>query len=175
MGEGQKDKIKREFSAGGVLFKKTRNKVLWLVAKSSPSEKFPGEFWRLPKGWLDDEDGRIYPGPLATGKRKASEEEIRNAALREVREEAGVEAKILDKIGTESYFTSTVQGRVIKFVTFFLMEWVKDLPEGFGPETAGINWLPHKKAKEKLSREREQGILQKAKDKLEQGIQENLI
>ena len=45
----------REFSAGGVVFKKAKSKVLWLVAKSSPSKKYPGDIYRLPKGWVDDE------------------------------------------------------------------------------------------------------------------------
>lgn len=176
MGEGKtKKELAREFSAGGVVFKKQGSNFLWLVAKSSPNEKFPGEFWRLPKGWLDDADGPIYPGPLATGKKKAKPEEIQAAAKREVREEGGVEAKILDKVETARYFTRTVQGPALKFVTFYLMEWVKDLPEGYGHETAEIAWLPLEEAKKKLSRERERLVLQKASDRLKSGIQENLV
>lgn len=176
MGERKgKPKLKREFSAGGVVFKKQGDDILWLVAKSNPNEKFPGEYWRLPKGWLDDEDGHIYPGPLATGQIKAKEKEIKEAAIREVREEGGVEAKILDKIETVRYFTRTVQGPVLKFVTFYLMEWVRDLPEGFGFETAEVIWLPLEGAKEKLSREREKDTLQKGADLVRLGIQPNLV
>ena len=162
MGEGKKDKVKREFSAGGVVFKKERNKILWLVAKSTPNKKYPGEFWRLPKGWLDDEDGRVYPGPLAKGERKATEEEIRKSALREVGEEGGVEAETVKKIETVKYFTKTIQGPVLKFVTFYLMRWLRDLPEGYDHETDKIAWLPLEEAEEKLSREREREILRKA-------------
>jgi len=167
--------LNREFSAGGVVFKKDKGKVLWLVAKSAPNKKFPGEFWRLPKGWLDDELNRVYPGTLARGERKATEEELRTAALREVSEEGGVKAKILDKIGTFSYFTSTVQGRVIKFVTFYLMEWLENLPEGYGHETSEVVWLPREKVLDRLSSERERLVLKKAIEKLELGIQPGLI
>ena len=162
MGKGQKDKVKREFSAGGVVFKKAGNKILWLVAKSSPNKEHPGEYWRLPKGWLDDADGRIYPGPFARGERKATEGQLQESALREVREEGGVETKIVSKIKTVNYFTKTIQGPVLKFVTFYLMEWIKDLLEGYDHETDEILWLPLEDAEQKLSREREREILRKA-------------
>ncbi|KKQ37292.1 MAG: hypothetical protein US53_C0022G0007 [Candidatus Woesebacteria bacterium GW2011_GWA1_37_7] len=101
--------MQRQFSAGGVVFRKSqipnsKSQIMWLVTKSTSSKEFPRGFWRLPKGWIDEsKDGKI-PGPVSSGKKKASEEEIRNAALREVRGEGGIEARIVDKIGTERYF-----------------------------------------------------------------------
>jgi 8-oxo-dGTP pyrophosphatase MutT (NUDIX family) len=152
----------REFSSGGVVFKTDSGKKLWLVTASTPTEMYPNIVWRLPKGWLDDAEEGI-PGPMASGKVKPGEEEIRMTALREVREEAGIEAAILKKIGTEKYFYKhPVRGNIMKFVTFYLMEWVKDLPEGFDEETSEIAWLPAADAKNKLSFKGEKEVLLKA-------------
>ncbi len=157
--------VLREFSAGGVVFK--RESLLWLVTRSTPSELFPGEYWRLPKGWIDDEVENAYPGPLATGERKATKQELESAALREVREEGGVEAKIVGKIGTVNYFSTSPRGRVLKFATFYLMEWIRDLPEGTDFETSEVIWLPFKEAYEKLTSQKEKEIFMKAKETLE--------
>ena len=157
--------VKREFSAGGVVFKKTKEgKRLWLIAKSSPSELYPDSYWRLPKGWLDDKDAGRSPGPLGKGERKATEEELQTAALREVKEEGGVTATIVKKIGTQRTF----RGRnIFKFVTFYLMEWKKDLLEGTTFETEEVAWLPHDKAKKLLKHKGEKEIMDKAKEVLE--------
>lgn len=158
--------MKREFSAGGIVFKKIqlqneRLQVLYLLAKSSPSPEYPNAIWRLPKGWIDDKDNGKNPGPIASGERKASEEELQTAALREVQEEAGVEATILKKIGTETYFLKHDGERVMKFVTFYLMEWEKDLPEGFGFETSEIGWFEFDEARKLLKSSGEKKMIEK--------------
>ncbi len=168
----EKNIIKREFSAGGVVYKKIKNSkgkkenVFWLVTRSSPSKKYPKSIWRLPKGWLDDEEGGI-PGPFARGEVKSSEEEIQKAAIREVREEAGVLAKVAGKIGTEKYFLSQMWGKTLKFVTFYLMEWIADYPKGPGFETEKIEWLPYSQARRRLHYSGEKKVLDKAKKLLE--------
>jgi len=161
-------KVNREFSAGGAVFKKEKGEVLWLVTKLAvlPKPLHPFGTWRLPKGWLDDA-GDMIPGPFASGGKKASEENLQEAALREVAEEGGVGAKIVSKIETSKYFMISTRGRVLKFVTFYLMEWVKDLPEGFDFETSEIAWLPFKEAYKRLTYGGEKQILKKAKEKLE--------
>ncbi|QQG41868.1 MAG: NUDIX domain-containing protein [Candidatus Woesebacteria bacterium] len=164
-----KSSIGREFSSGGVVYKKLKIKneklkILWLVAATMPSKMFPDVFWRLPKGWLDDESDGI-PGPMASGVKKADEKTLRETALREVREEGGVEAKIIDKIGTSTFFyTHPVRGKIMKFVTFYLMEYLRDLPEGFDGETSEVAWLSYDEAYKLLSFTREKEILKKAEE-----------
>lgn len=174
-GRNSRKKITREFSAGGVVFKKSKDRILWLVTKSTPSEVIPKSTWRLAKGWLDDQKDIQKPGPLASGKKSATQVQIQKAALREVAEEGGVKAKIINKIGTEKYFWQVKEEMILKFVTFYLMEWQKDLPEGPGFETAEVKWLTFQKARKKLDYDREKKILDKAKDLLDKGIQEILI
>jgi 8-oxo-dGTP pyrophosphatase MutT (NUDIX family) len=170
--------MRREFSAGGVVFKKEGGgkKILWLVAKNKPNRLYPDDIWRLPKGWLDDRQGGKKPGPFASGEKKADVKMIKEAALREVAEEGGVEAEIVDKIATDNYFyTDKEKNKVAKFVTYFLMEWRSDKRGGFGDETEEVLWLTFKDTKEKLTHQREKKMLEKAKILLDSGIQGNLI
>jgi len=149
MGEGKKEKVIREFSSGGVVYKKEKNKTLWLVTRSAASDLYPKQVWRLPKGWIDEG------------------EKVEKAALREVREEGGIEAKIIQKIETVKYFFTTAdKSKILKFVTFYLMEFIKDLPESFGEETSEIAWLPYEEAYKKLSFSGERQVLKKAKELL---------
>lgn len=166
MGKNTQNKtilITREFSSGGIVFKKKSENVFWIIRKTAASKIYPNQYWMLPKGRVDDTDGDL-PGPMASGKTRASEESLKNAALREVAEETGVEAKIIEKIGTIKYvFTDPSRGRIMKFVTFYLMEHVRDLPEGFDDETSEIAWLPYDEALERLSFRGEKQVLKKAK------------
>lgn len=143
MGKGEKETLKREFSSGGCVFKRDK----WLITRSAVSDLYPKQVWRLPKGWIDEG------------------EKTEDAAIREVKEEGGVEAKIIKKIETVRYFFTTPEKtKVLKFVTFYLMEFVKDIPEGFGEETAEIAWLPYNEAYQKLSYPGEKQILKKAEE-----------
>lgn len=149
MGEGKKEKVTRKFSSGGVVYKKEGNKTLWLVTKSAVSTLYPKSVWRLPKGWIDEG------------------ETTEETALREVGEEGGVEAKIIQKIETVKYFFTTPdKAKILKFVTFYLTEWLRDLPQGFGEETSEILWLPYDEAYKKLSFSGEKQVLKKAKELL---------
>lgn len=165
--------MNREFSAGGVVFKKWKVesgkfKILWLVTKQAnlPRSSHPPGIWRLPKGWLDDREDMV-PGPLARGEKRASEKQLRKTALKEVREEGGVEAKIIDKIGTIKFFFTSTRGRVLKFATFYLMEWQKDLAGGHDFETERVEWLPYVDARKRLTYSSEKKILDEAKEILE--------
>jgi 8-oxo-dGTP pyrophosphatase MutT (NUDIX family) len=174
--EQKTTKTVRIFSAGGVVYKKTsiNSDALWLVTKAAPSPEYPKPNWRLPKGWLDDEGD--LPGPLASGKIKADKKDIERAAYREVKEEAGVETKIIKKVGTEKYFFTSRDGtRNLKFVTFFLMEWLSDASDGFGFETEEIVWLPYSDARKRLTNSGERKVLDQATKLLNSGIQESLI
>lgn len=139
---------------------------MWLVTRSTPSDLFPKAVWRLPKGWIDNETQEI-PGPMASGKIKANEDSLQKAALREVAEEGGIESKIIKKIETTFYiYHHPTKGKIMKFVTFYLMEHLKDLPEGYDEETSEVAWLSYDEAYKRLSFSSEKHILKKAKELL---------
>lgn len=138
----------RQFSAGGIIFKKDGESFLWLIRKPAPNPEFKGKIvWGFPKGLID-------PG-----------EKIEEAALREVREEAGVEAKIIAKLPSiKIIYTNEKKERVLKFITYFVMEWQKDLPDGFGWETGEIKWANLTKALEILGYDSDKKLLHQASD-----------
>ena len=166
--------LRREFSAGGVVFKKEGESFLWLITQSRASDRIPNPIWRLPKGWIDNK-AEGAPGEVASGLRRGSEDEIQKAALREVREEGGVEARIVQKLGTIKFFFTLDGEQILKFVTFYLMERIIDLRQGYGDETQSIEWLPFDKAYVKLKYPGEKTVLKKANETLGRGSQENLL
>ena len=172
--------LAREFSAGGVVFKKVQNQnhkfqTLWLVRKQAVFKDSPyANIWSLPKGLLDDEE-EGGAGPLARGEKRAKEEDLQNTAIKEVKEEGGVEARIVKKVGTLRYFFNSPRGKVLKFVTFYLMKWTRDLPEGHDQETEEVAWLSYEEVRKRLTYKSEKEILEKAKKILGSGIQKSLV
>lgn len=138
-------KFSREFSAGGVVFKKVENKFLYLITKSMPSDLYPNAIWRLPKGWIDEG------------------ESTQDTAIREVGEEGGVDAKIIVKIDNIKFvYTHPIRGKVFKVVTFYLMEWISDRAEGFDQETSEIKWATFEEAMTMLHSSNEKQVLKKS-------------
>ena len=66
-------------------------------------------------------------------------------------------------------------GRILKFVTFYLMKWQKDLPDGFDDETSETTWLPFEEAIKTTSLSAERDVLKKAKEILDSGIIDSLV
>lgn len=91
--------IKREVSAGGVLFVRGRGDTVLVLHRRNDT-------WVMPKG-------HVEPGESAD-----------QAALREVAEETGLRARIIAKVGTTRYvFRAPHEERPIdKTVHWFLME-----------------------------------------------------
>lgn len=142
----KQQKIKREFSAGGVVFRKEQEGLLWLVIRPAGSRQ-----WRLPKGWIEHGETSL------------------EAAQREVAEEAGVKTEILGKVGIEKYFFVQGKEKIFKTVVFYLMEYLQEAETGFSWETEEIDWLSFKDAKTRLAFKQEKEILEKAKELQEKG------
>lgn len=155
--EKSKEKIKlplqREFSAGGVVFKKKGQDFLWLMIQPQGTDR-----WQLPKGHLD-------------GKEKSSE-----TALREVEEEGLIEAKIVVPLKKIQYFFVLDGKKIFKVVTFFLMQYLKDSKKELDTkEIAKVAFVKYQEALEKLTFKSEKELLREAFEKVNQGIQEILV
>src|SRR5438128_992938 len=118
--------MKRELSAGGIVF---NNKHQVLLTQHSQNHH-----WSFPKGLLD------HP-----------EQTMEQSALREVKEEGGVEAEILDKVGYSKY-TYTLNGeKIFKIVTYFLMKYVSGDIKDHDWEVEDSGWYEPQEALKKLS------------------------
>lgn len=139
-------KTKREFSAGGVVYKKTKDKILWSVCKHSGYHK-----WVLPKGIVE-------PG-----------EKSGETALREVKEETGIKAKLIAKIPEpETYVYQSEGTKIFKRVVYFLMEYVSGKTEDHSFEMEEVVWLPYKEALKRLQFKGAKEVLKKARKLLEE-------
>ncbi len=128
--------MKREFSAGGIVF---NSKGQVLVTQHSQNKH-----WSFPKGLID-------PG-------QTSEQ----AALREVREEGGVEAEIVDKIGYNKYVYTLNGEKIFKVVTYFLMKYKSGNPKDHDFEVEEAGWYGIDEAIKQLTFSQDRELLKKA-------------
>jgi 8-oxo-dGTP pyrophosphatase MutT (NUDIX family) len=116
--------VRREFSAGGVVIRRVRRE--WRLAAIRPAGK--EDVWALPKGL-------IGPGESAA-----------DTAVREVAEETGVEARLVEKLGDIRYVYTWRGERVFKVVSFFLLRYTHgrlgNLPAAHRHEVGETRWLP---------------------------------
>jgi 8-oxo-dGTP pyrophosphatase MutT (NUDIX family) len=135
--------VRREFSAGGVVVRRLRGG--WHVAAIRPAGK---TVWALPKGLV----GR-GEDPAAT-------------AVREVAEETGVEAEVVEKLGDVRYIYTWRGERVFKVVSFFLLRYRRgrlgDLPPAYAHEIAEARWLPLAESPDVLAYKGEREMAAKA-------------
>ena len=108
---------------------------------------------RLPKG-------RVEPG-----------ERLDEAARREVREEVGVEARVLRPLLELHYeYVDAPRGaRVEKIVHFFLMEHVGGDPHPADDEMREVSWCALDEAATRLSFETERGVVRRALEEMARG------
>ncbi len=107
--------IKKETSSGGIVFKTVEGRGSkvereWLVTQHSQHKG-----WVFPKGLVGD---------------TKKDEKMEDAALREVEEEGGVKAKIMNPIPVEvfySYVWNDIQ--IDKSVFYYLMEYISGDPK----------------------------------------------
>jgi 8-oxo-dGTP pyrophosphatase MutT (NUDIX family) len=142
---------KKELSAGGVVMKDADGVPCILLIKPAPYVGSKGiRKFSFPKGWVGDHG-------------KESHEE---AALREVREEGGVKARILADLGTIRYFFSFRGDNIAKTVHFFLMEYVSGDPKHHDHEVEEAVFVPLEEARGLLARKTDLEILARAEEAL---------
>ncbi len=134
-----------QVSAGGVVFRKTDSDYEIAIISVNPSRR-----WQLPKGLVD------------------AGESAEIAALREVREETGIEADLIESIETIEYWyfgnRNGERVRFHKFVHFFLMKYVAGDVANHDHEVAEARWVKIDEAIEMLDFKDEKQMAEKAKD-----------
>ncbi len=138
-----------EFSAGGVVVNAD-----WEVVVIVPTRRAAdgSKVLALPKGHPD------------------GEESAAEAALREVREEAGVEAVIVDSLGEVRYWYQRSGRRIAKVVEFFLLRYVSGDVGDHDHEVEHARWIPAAEAARTLSYAGERDMVREALSRIERGL-----
>jgi 8-oxo-dGTP pyrophosphatase MutT (NUDIX family) len=155
----------REFSAGGVVVRQKAGS--WWVAVIEPHlrEDPPAKSTtkRARKVTLCLPKGAVDPG-----------EKPPEAALREVREETGITARVVAKLADSKYAYVRNWGdgaRVFKVVSFYLMCYesgrIDDIKEDMRHEVHKALWLPLEEASKKLAYGGERQIARRAQKYLQ--------
>jgi 8-oxo-dGTP pyrophosphatase MutT (NUDIX family) len=119
--------VKREFSAGGVVVRRFRGRPFVAVVRVRD------DVLALPKGHPDGDE------PAA------------EAARREVREETGLEAEPLRKLGDIRYWYWRGGERVLKVVSFYLFRWGSGSVRDHDDEVEAAEWIPLEDAPRRLA------------------------
>jgi 8-oxo-dGTP diphosphatase len=129
-----------EYSAGGVVYRRTVEGYDIVAVQRARHED-----WSLPKGHIEAGESR------------------EQAALREVKEETGLDAKIVGELGEVVYFyRRREEGLVRKSVYHYLMEATSDKLGKPNWEVSEIRWVPITEAHTLLSYENDKGVVRKA-------------
>jgi 8-oxo-dGTP pyrophosphatase MutT (NUDIX family) len=141
-----KGPVHREVSAGGVVYRRDGDSIEVVLASRRTRR---GELaWGLAKGGI--EEG----------------ESLEDAAVREVREETGIEAEIEDSLGDTRYFYVWEDTRIRKTVHFFLMRATGGDPLDRDDEMEEIRWFPIERALKRAAYRGERDVIGRALDRL---------
>jgi 8-oxo-dGTP pyrophosphatase MutT (NUDIX family) len=131
----------REFSAGGVVVRGEHVAVV----------RVRDEILALPKGHPDGDESPA------------------EAAQREVREETGLEAELVERLGDVRYWYSRGGKRVAKTVSFFLFRYRSGSLADHDQEVEEALWIPLSEAPQRLAYKGEREIAEAAISLLREG------
>jgi len=143
-----------QISSGGVVFRGTPKDAEIVVIQTASEKR-----WQLPKGLMD------------------AGETVEQAAVREVREESGIEAEIIEPAREiEYWFTANYDGerrRYHKRVHFFVMRYISGSVEDHDHEVAEARWVLIREALKLLQFKSEREVVETAAEKFSKNSPDN--
>jgi ADP-ribose pyrophosphatase YjhB (NUDIX family) len=145
--------VRHQLSAGGVVVRPGEVLELCLIRPAGRT------VWALPKGWVE-------PG-----------ETHETAALREIREETGIEGVIDGDLDSIEYwfFSREDQVRIHKVVHFFLVRFVCGDTSRHDHEVAEAAWFDLERALDRMTYPNERQIVRKATALLAEAREERAL
>jgi 8-oxo-dGTP pyrophosphatase MutT (NUDIX family) len=129
----------REFSAGGLVVRRFRGRA-WVACIRVRG----GTVLALPKGHIDPDESAA------------------ETAVREVREETGLEASLVEKLEDVRYWYRRPDARVFKVVSFFLLRYRSGSVRNHDHEVDSVEWVPLDEAPRRLSYRGERQVAEAA-------------
>lgn len=140
--------MKKEVSAGGVVFQKKENDIYILIAKPTGRTT-----WVLPKGKVGDT-------------METENQTLEETALREVKEEVGAVGNIIDTLSSSHYFYTWDGEKREKKVYYFLMEYVSGDISIHDWEMEEVEWVEITEALKRITYKTEKTAVKEAAEKL---------
>lgn len=134
--------MKREFSAGGIVFKKEPTGIHILVSQHSQHHG-----WVFPKGLIGDH---------VEGESKES------TALREVQEETGIIGKIIEPLSPITFWFDMDGEKHKKTVYYYIMEHLGGNTAEHDWEMEAVEWLPTNQVADRLTYDSDKQVWKEA-------------
>ena len=138
--------MKKEYSAGGIVYKIDNGKIFILLCQHSGHHG-----WVFPKGFIGD---------------KIEGETKEATALRETEEETGIKGKILEPLAPIIYWYQMDGEKHEKTVYYYLMQAVGGDISKHDWEMENVEWLPVEEVEERLTYDSDKTVWEEARKKI---------
>jgi 8-oxo-dGTP pyrophosphatase MutT (NUDIX family) len=144
---GGKLPVREQVSAGGVVFRGEKDRIEVVIVSVGGQNR-----WQLPKGLVD------------------AGEKPETTAVREAREEAGVDSEVVHHLETIEYWFAGLDGgqrvRFHKHVHFYLLRYLAGDTRDHDWEVNEARWVPIDDATRQLTFDSERRVMARARELL---------
>lgn len=140
-----KKPVRDQVSAGGVVFRRDNERIDIVIVAVGGQNR-----WQLPKGLVE----------------KDEKPEI--AAVREAREEGGIDSEVVEHIETVEYWYAGLDGgervRFHKRIHFYLLRYLSGDTSNHDWEVNEARWVPIDDARSQLAFDNERRVVERARE-----------
>lgn len=151
--------MKFEFSAGGVVYRKRRTLQNGDSSQNSAEIEILVSQHSQHHGW-------VFPKGLIGDKENLKGEKKEDTAVREVKEETGIDAEIIQALKPVTYWYIWQGEKRKKTVYYFIMKFLDGDFKDRDQEMEAVEWIPMDEVMDKLTYKSDKDVWREAKEKL---------